>query len=63
MKNNASFIYSACLVVGDFLALIAAFIAAYILRVKLAVGIDHAPIQSSGRAFIGAFCLFCLFGF
>lgn len=35
MKNNISLIYNACLVVGDFLALIAAFVAAYILRVKL----------------------------
>lgn len=35
MKNNASLIYNACLVVGDFLALVTAFVAAYILRVKL----------------------------
>lgn len=35
MKNNASLIYNAFLVIGDFLALVAAFIAAYILRVKL----------------------------
>lgn len=35
MKNNASLIYNACLIVGDFLALVAAFVAAYILRVKL----------------------------
>lgn len=35
MKNNASLIYNVCLVVGDFLALVAAFVAAYILRVKL----------------------------
>jgi exopolysaccharide biosynthesis polyprenyl glycosylphosphotransferase len=35
MKNNASLLYNACLVVGDFLALVAAFVAAYILRVKL----------------------------
>ncbi len=55
MKNNASLAYSACLIVGDFLALVAAFVAAYILRVKWAVGIDHAPITSNGRAFIGAF--------
>lgn len=55
MKNNASFIYSGLLIVGDFLALVAAFVAAYILRVKWAVGIDQAPIPSNGRAFIGAF--------
>ncbi|HZP55725.1 MAG TPA: sugar transferase [Candidatus Saccharimonadales bacterium] len=32
MKSNASLIYSLVLVVGDFLALVAAFIAAYIIR-------------------------------
>jgi exopolysaccharide biosynthesis polyprenyl glycosylphosphotransferase len=40
MKNNISLIYNACLVVGDFLALIAAFVAAYIIRVKL----DDRPL-------------------
>jgi exopolysaccharide biosynthesis polyprenyl glycosylphosphotransferase len=40
MKNNISLIYNACLVVGDFLALVAAFVAAYILRVK----IDERPL-------------------
>jgi len=40
MKNNASLLYNACLVAGDFLALVAAFVAAYILRVKL----DDAPL-------------------
>jgi len=55
MKNNASLLYSALLVVGDFFALVAAFVAAYVLRVKWAVGIDQAPITSNGRAFIGAF--------
>lgn len=33
MKNSLSFIYNLCLVVGDFLALIAAFVGAYLLRV------------------------------
>jgi hypothetical protein len=32
MKNNASLVYNICLVVGDFLALVAAFIAAFIIR-------------------------------
>lgn len=40
MKNNASLIYNACLVVGDFLALLAAFVGAYILRVRLKVRIN-----------------------
>jgi len=35
MKNNASLAYSFLLVIGDFLALLGAFSAAYILRVKL----------------------------
>ena len=56
MKNNASLLYSLCLVVGDFLALVAAFIAAYVLRVKLAVGINDNPIgPTSGRTFIAIF--------
>ncbi|MBI5906677.1 sugar transferase [Candidatus Saccharibacteria bacterium] len=35
MKSNASLLYSMFLVVGDFLALVAAFVIAYILRVSL----------------------------
>src|SRR5665213_216867 len=46
MKSNASLIYSFTLVVGDFLALIAAFVGAYILRVS----IDHRPIAHSVHA-------------
>ncbi|HLZ14557.1 MAG TPA: sugar transferase [Candidatus Saccharimonadales bacterium] len=58
MKNNASLIYNLCLVVGDFLALVLAFVAAYVLRVKLALGFNEAPIgPSSGRTFIGVFLL------
>jgi exopolysaccharide biosynthesis polyprenyl glycosylphosphotransferase len=56
MRNNASLIYNLFLVVGDFLALVAAFIAAYILRVKLEVGIDQGPIvPSSGKTYLGVF--------
>lgn len=40
MKNNASLVYALFLILGDFLALIAAFISAYILRVK----IDDRPL-------------------
>ncbi|HEU4914181.1 MAG TPA: sugar transferase [Candidatus Saccharimonadales bacterium] len=40
MKNNLSLIYNVGLIVGDFLALVAAFVAAYILRVK----IDPRPL-------------------
>ncbi|HSX07896.1 MAG TPA: sugar transferase [Candidatus Saccharimonadales bacterium] len=53
MKNNASLIYNACLVVGDFLALAAAFVGAYILRVSLSdVYISH-PVSS--RTYLAAF--------
>ena len=37
------------------MALIAAFVAAYVLRVKWSVGIDQAPITSNGRTFLGVF--------
>lgn len=40
MKNNASLVYALFLIFGDFLALIAAFVSAYILRVKL----DDRPL-------------------
>lgn len=40
MRNNASLIYGLFLLVGDFLALAAAFVGAYILRVKL----DDRPL-------------------
>lgn len=56
MRNNASLLYNAILIIGDFLALVAAFIAAYILRVKLEVGIDHGPIApTSSRTYLGIF--------
>jgi exopolysaccharide biosynthesis polyprenyl glycosylphosphotransferase len=41
MRNNSSLVYSFSLVVGDFLALVAAFAGAYILRVS----ISHKPIS------------------
>ncbi|HZM64606.1 MAG TPA: sugar transferase [Candidatus Saccharimonadales bacterium] len=56
MRNNASLIYNAFLIIGDFLALVAAFISAYILRVKLEVGIDQGPIlPTSGKTYLGVF--------
>lgn len=42
MRNNTSLIYSVFLLIGDFVALLAAFTAAYILRVTL----DHTPISA-----------------
>jgi exopolysaccharide biosynthesis polyprenyl glycosylphosphotransferase len=46
MKNNASLVYSAFLVVGDFAALITAFTIAYILRVT----VSHTPISEHVEA-------------
>jgi exopolysaccharide biosynthesis polyprenyl glycosylphosphotransferase len=46
MKSNGSLLYGIALVVGDFLALLAAFAAAYILRVS----IDHRPIAHTVHA-------------
>jgi lipopolysaccharide/colanic/teichoic acid biosynthesis glycosyltransferase len=40
MKNNASLIYNLFLVLGDFLALIGAFVGAYVLRVRLHVSLN-----------------------
>ncbi len=56
MKNKVSLVYNVFLVAGDFLALIAAFVFAYVLRVKFQVGLDPRDIgPSNGRAFLGAF--------
>lgn len=56
MRNNASLIYNFVLIIGDFLALVAAFIVAFLLRVRFEVGLDHGPVPPvSGRAFLGAF--------
>lgn len=58
MKNNVSLIYNLCLLVGDSLALVGAFAAAYILRVKLSFGLHVAPLgPTSGKALIGVFLL------
>lgn len=46
MKNNASLLYNVCLVIGDFLALIAAFVVAYILRVTLSHDPLSAPVSA-----------------
>ena len=47
MKNNASFVYSFCLVIGDFLALVAAFVGAYVLRVTFSGRAITQPINST----------------
>lgn len=46
MKNNSSLLYSFVLVVGDFLALAAAFIAAYAIRSKLYTAPVAHPISA-----------------
>jgi exopolysaccharide biosynthesis polyprenyl glycosylphosphotransferase len=58
MKNNASLVYNLCLMVGDFLALVAAFVAAYVLRVKVGVGLADVPLgPTSGKTYLGVFLL------
>lgn len=52
MKNNASLVYNFCLIIGDFLALVAAFVGAFILRADSAVPVAH-PI--SGHTYILVF--------
>lgn len=46
MKNNSSLIYNFLLIIGDFLALLVAFVVAYILRVS----ISHEPLSSPVRS-------------
>lgn len=52
MKNNASLIYNFCLIVGDFLALVAAFVGAYLLRAASRTPVAH-PI--SGHTYVLVF--------
>jgi len=53
MKNSLSLIYNICLVVGDFLALVAAFVGAYIMRVTLSD--DPFPHQIPSDTYLGVF--------
>lgn len=59
MKNNASFIYGLFLVLGDFFALLLAFVAAYILRVK----VDERPLIEfvSARDYFAVFLVLLVF--
>lgn len=45
MKSNASLLYSVILLLGDFLALVLAFVGAYILRVTFGLGLDTETIS------------------
>ncbi|HSX45329.1 MAG TPA: exopolysaccharide biosynthesis polyprenyl glycosylphosphotransferase [Candidatus Saccharimonadales bacterium] len=62
MKNNASLFYALLLIVGDCLALIAAFTAAYILRVKLDPRplLEQIPALTYLRAFLTVLPLWIL---
>ena len=59
MKNNVSFFYGFCLVILDFVALLGAFVGAYILRVK----IDDRPLIEfiSARSFFAVFVVMTIF--
>jgi FlaA1/EpsC-like NDP-sugar epimerase len=53
MKNSISIVYNICLMLGDFLALVAAFVSAYILRVSVS---DHPfPNQIPAETYLGVF--------
>lgn len=54
MKNNTPVIYSVFLVIGDFLALILAFVVAYVIRVKLDTRslIEQIPAETYIQAFL-----------
>lgn len=52
MKSNASLVYNVFLVIGDFLALIAAFVSAFIVRAQSATPVAH-PI--SGHTYLYIF--------
>lgn len=43
MRNNAAVVYNICLIIGDFLALVLAFVVAYVLRVTL----SHTPLSTA----------------
>ena len=53
MKNNASLIYNVFLIVGDFLALIAAFVGAYVIRVNFSDRVISNPVPA--RTYVGIF--------
>jgi exopolysaccharide biosynthesis polyprenyl glycosylphosphotransferase len=46
MKNNASIVYNVCLVIGDALAVTAAFTLAYVLRVSVSHRVIHQHIHA-----------------
>lgn len=52
MKSNASLVYNMFLVVGDFLALVAAFVGAYLIRAASSTPVAH-PI--SGTTYLAVF--------
>lgn len=62
MRNNATFAYALILIMGDFLALVAAFSAAYILRVKVDPRpvIEQIPAMDYLQAFLAILPLWIL---
>ena len=55
MKSNASLLYSFFLVVGDFLALVLAFVTAYILRVSINITGKPIPETVYARTYLEIF--------
>lgn len=59
MKNNSSLLYSFILLVGDFVALVAAFTLAYIIRVKLDT--RPLPAQVPAHTYLAIFLVLLVF--
>lgn len=59
MKNNSNLLYAFVLLVGDFFALLAAFVMAYLIRVKL--DDRPRPYQISGRTYLLVFAVLLIF--
>ncbi len=59
MKSNVSLLYSLCLLVGDFLALVLAFLGAYVLRVTFGLTFGSASVAHPVHAltYLGIFVL------
>ncbi|MGH7241473.1 MAG: sugar transferase [Candidatus Saccharimonadales bacterium] len=51
MKNNASLVYNFCLILGDFLALVAAFVGAFFIRASSSVPVAH-PIGGTTYLYV-----------
>lgn len=59
MKNSSNLLYAFVLLIGDFVALLAAFVMAYLIRVKL--DIRPRPFQIDGTTYLLVFAVLLVF--